>query len=530
MFSRSLAVAGLVISISLFLLTGFAFLDRPGIQTDEALIARALFPATGTEGLLGSNVPPMVMSYVGSFKALLWKPVVALFTPSALTLRAPAVLLAAATVWLFFHLLARTLDYRAALIGAILLATDPSYLFTSRYDWGPVVLQHVCLLGAMVALVHFYQRGRRLFLAGGFLLLGLGVWDKALFLWSIASLAIATAVVFPYHLKKVLGLRNVVVAVLSFCAGAFPFLQYNVENGWITFRENTAIEKPAVADKARVLRVTIEGSGLFGFFFREDSEAAATGTANLIEKAVVAFNDAVKRPRRTLSGYLLLACALLLPAVWRTPARAAVLFSLLFSLATWLQMLLVRGTGGGIHHTILLWPVLLIAPAATLASISRLRWLGGPLLAPVAVVAAVASNLLVTSTYLSHLIRNGGKPTWTEAIYPAAETLSKMDAPYIDIYDWGLWDNLWFLTSGQIRLRYSPVHTTPAEVAALAQIFENDPIFVGFVDGSEMFPEVNRRLNEVAASFGYVVSDRQTFLDSHGRPVIQALRFRRQSP
>jgi len=529
MSSRSLPVAGLLISIALFLLTGLAFLDRPGIQTDEAIITGAIFPIAATEGLFGSNFPPMLMSYLGSFKALLWKPVVALFGPSALTLRVPAVLLTAGTICLFFHLLARTLDQRAALIGAILLATDPSYLFTARYDWGPVVLQHVCLLAAMVALVHFYQRGRHLFLAAGFLLLGLGVWDKALFLWSILSLTIATAAVFPHHLRKTLRLRNVVVAILSFCAGAFPFLDYNVENGWITFRENTAVERPAIGNKAQVLRITIEGSGLFGFFCREDSEAAGSGATNPIEKAVVSFNDAIKRPRRTLSGYLLLACALLLPAVWKTPAKTAVLFSLLFCLATWLQMLLVRGTGGGVHHTILLWPVLLMAPAAILAAISRIRWLGGPLLAPLAVAAAVTSNLLVTSTYLSHLIRNGGKPTWTEAISPAAETLNKMDVPYIDVYDWGLWDNLRFLTAGQIRLRYTPVHTTPP-AEGLAEIFENDPIFLGFVDGNEMFPEVNRRLNEVAGSFGYVVSDRQVFFDYHGRPVIQALRFRRQVP
>jgi hypothetical protein len=49
----------------------------------------------------------------------------------------------------------------AALACAALLATDPIYILYSRWDQGPVVIQHLCLVGAMLALVRFDQNGEQ---------------------------------------------------------------------------------------------------------------------------------------------------------------------------------------------------------------------------------------------------------------------------------------------------------------------------------------------------------------------------------
>ena len=63
----------------------------------------------------------------------------------------------------------RTVETRAALFGTALLATDASYLLTVRWDWGPVALQHLCLIGGVLAIVRFWQENslqlarRRLF-------------------------------------------------------------------------------------------------------------------------------------------------------------------------------------------------------------------------------------------------------------------------------------------------------------------------------------------------------------------------------
>ena len=63
------------------------------------------------------------------------------------TVREPMLLAGVASLWLFFLLLRRIAGDRAALIGCALLACDSLYLLTTCFDWGPVALQHLLLIG-----------------------------------------------------------------------------------------------------------------------------------------------------------------------------------------------------------------------------------------------------------------------------------------------------------------------------------------------------------------------------------------------
>src|SRR5258708_33367033 len=95
----------------------------------------------------------MVASYAGTLKTLIWWPLFALFGTGVWTLREPAVIGGAATIWLFHMLLRRIAGERAAAVGCVLLAVDPLFLLTSCYDWGPQVLQHLLLVGGVLAAV-----------------------------------------------------------------------------------------------------------------------------------------------------------------------------------------------------------------------------------------------------------------------------------------------------------------------------------------------------------------------------------------
>ena len=48
-------------------------------------------------------------------------------------------------------------DSTAAVFGAVLLASDPMYLLTIRWDWGPAAIQHLCLIGALLLFVRFHR-------------------------------------------------------------------------------------------------------------------------------------------------------------------------------------------------------------------------------------------------------------------------------------------------------------------------------------------------------------------------------------
>src|SRR5439155_17576109 len=74
--------------------------------------------------LFGETVPIMVLPYLGTLKAWLYWPILEYLEVTPFVLRLPTLLVAAASVWLFFALLDRVAGRRAAVAGSLLLATD----------------------------------------------------------------------------------------------------------------------------------------------------------------------------------------------------------------------------------------------------------------------------------------------------------------------------------------------------------------------------------------------------------------------
>src|ERR1017187_2946798 len=115
------------------------------------------------------------MSYLGTLKSWLYRPIFQWFGVGVPVVRLPMLLAGAASVWLFYRLLRRAAGERAALLGCGLLAADSLYLLTTCFDWGPVALQHLLMLSGMLLLFGFYQHPSHLRLAGGCFLLGMAM-------------------------------------------------------------------------------------------------------------------------------------------------------------------------------------------------------------------------------------------------------------------------------------------------------------------------------------------------------------------
>ena len=217
-----------------------------------------------------SRIPLMAMSYLGCVKTLVYRPIFRLFGTGAYAVREPALLIGAASVWLFFLLLRRIAGLRTACIGCCLLAVDSLYLLTTCFDWGPVALQHLLIVGGALLLMRFYQTLSRLSLAGGFFLLGLALWDKALAIWMLGGLAVALIVIFPRQVWAVTRLRLVLISVGALLLGALPLIVYNVHTSLATLRENTAWDTRDLAHKTHILVETARGGILLGYFNAED--------------------------------------------------------------------------------------------------------------------------------------------------------------------------------------------------------------------------------------------------------------------
>jgi hypothetical protein len=510
----------------LFFAVGSLWIWRPGIQQDEALFAAGIYPPFFRENSVRAfkhEFPLMVMTYVGTLKAMLYRAVVfPFFEPSAASVRIPALLIGAVSVWMFYRLTLRVIGTRAAVLATALLATDTSYVLTIRWDWGPVALQHLCLIGGVLSVVRFWQEKSLRWLAAGFFVFGLGLWDKALFSWSIAALGIATLAVFPRFARELLKPRTAAIALSAFLAGALPLLIYNVRRDWVTFRTNARWSGEIVEHKARLLWSTVEGSSLFGTVPRDDWDPPVREPQTPGERLLVKLTQLGGMPRSSLAGPLFTLALLLIPFAreyWRSIA-----FALIFSAVLWLQMAFTEQAGTGTHHTVLLWPAPQFIIAASLAGIvNRFRY--GAAAAALIVMGTCVSNLLLIGTHYTNVIRNGGVIVWTEAIWPVIDALNVARPAEVCLLDWGFFDTFRLMFQGQVRLSALNVAGSENDVKyARSRLRESGVFFISHTEGSEVDQGSLKRFLEFMSAEGFRPTDVRIFNDLNGRPTIQVFR------
>jgi hypothetical protein len=515
---------GLIAVAVAFVATGMLFVPRLGIEVDEAIVANGLYPhgdAWYSWKIADWDVPVMLISYLGAVKTWLYKGVFLFAAPRPMVLRLPMLLLAAGTLWLFFELLDRTMGRRAAWIGTLLLATDTSYLLLNTADFGPVTLQFVFKLAALVLLVRFHQDGNRRDLGWAFFLFGLGMWDKAVFAWVLFGLAIAAAAVFPRDLRKHLTRANIAVAAVAMLAGALPLVIYNIARPLETLRSNAHLGQMELPHKIEILRQTMEGRVMFGFLTAVEPGPQPGEPKHWYQSLSLSVNRWTGYPYRNAMVIAAIASVLSLIIfwkwLWKSPARQPILFGLIACACTWLPMILTAGAGGGAHHVILLWPFHLLPVAAVLARIPA---------APAALVTALlcGSNLAVTNHYYADLIRNGPMVRWTDAMDPLERYLTDLHASRIVAADWGFIETMNLQSEGALPMLYADTASEPGLDALL-----RDPsnVFVAHSAGKAFHPEERAALEDVARRKDYQEEPLITINDRNGRPTFDVFRFRK---
>jgi hypothetical protein len=512
---------------------GQAFIPRLGIYNDEAVFANSLFRSYAAYYQIG-RLPLMVTSYAGTLKAWLYAPIFGIFGTGPRALREPTLIAAVLSIWLFFLLLRRAAGTRAAVVGACLLAADPDYLLTSVYDWGPVALQHLLLIGAALLAIRFTQTRGALALAGAFFLMGLAMWEKALAIWLLSGMAIAAAVIYGRRLFELLTWRRAAVAASAFCLGALPLIVFNIHANFETFRRNTAQDTVPVSSKAKYLFTAAKGGALFGYLVPEDWQTPAPHRpSGVLEKTAALVSEAAGHPRRSGLIFVLAAALLAAPFAGRRAIRAILFCAIAFG-AAWIQMALNANTGGSIHHTILLWPLPQAIAAISLAAVSRRvrRW-GLPILAA-AIAIPICAGVLVTNEYRAQIVRNGGTAGWTPALFPLTDYMEAHPAEYIFCMDWGMHNTLLLESRGSLKLYIGtdPVlnsrEPTADDLRTIRWMLDQpDAEFISHTPENEFFKEANEKLTQAATDMGYRKAPVATVSDGFGRKIFEVYRFAR---
>ncbi len=519
----------------LFFCLGLCLLPYPGLQNDEVLFANPLFHVAAADRfhieVFHHSVPLMLLTYMGALKTWLYGPILALFAPTYLTVRLPALFLGAITIWLFVWLLGSVHGKRAAWIGGLLLATDSAFLLTTCFDWGPVALQHFLLVFGTLLVWHFSHSGARSALFWGLFCFGLGMWDKALFGWVLGGLVSAVVILFPREIWKRWTMKNVLAAAAGFSIGALPLLAYNFTSGFPTVRSNSSFGFEELARKAGTLRGTWNGSVLFGYLVNQPSADYVRDPQGTLERASFGLHSALGEhlSNRMEAGFY--ASLALIPWLWFTRARRAILFGLIALGVAWFQMAITKGAGAAAHHAVLLWPLphFVLAIAFTEASV-HLRKIGGWMVAAVVLYLA-AGSLLVTNQYLYRLARYGPAAVWSDGIYQLSDEVGRMKTSLVVIDDWGMLNQLVLFHHGQLPLEFagddflSPQAGNDANKWDLTRLQQG--LWVGHTAAMELFAGANARIVKAAAGAGLQKEVIKVISDRHGRPTFEIFRFKK---
>jgi hypothetical protein len=512
-----------------------------GIQADEALFATPLFPHISKDLQLPwipDHLSLMVISYIGSLKTVLYWPIFRTLGANPWTLRFPVVLLGGLTVLIFYRLAHASGGTRAAVVGAFLLATDPVFLLTNTFDWGPVALEHVFLVTGCWLLYRFGSHLSQLehsdpleaptwMLAGGFLCWGLALWNKAIFVWALGGVIVAGLAVFGPEIRRCLKPRLMLLAAGGFLCGALPLVIYNLSHSSATVTENAHLDPRSVAGKWIQVENAANGSSLFKYMAAEEWWPNPKTPRLPYGRAAAWLRDHLGEHRHTGMYYVF--GVLLLASPWWWKYRAA-RFSLVFMAVAWFLMALTKDAGQAAHHVVLLWPFPILFVAVALASLPwrPIAWIvGGGL---------VVMNLLVLNQYVAQFERYGAGDVFTDAIYPLSSALDSYADRPLYLIDWGMVYNLNLLHQGRLELhdvanRLGTDSPAPEQLAELREMLADpNALFLDHVREHEIFPEVGVRLDRAARSLGYREEVVRTVADSNGRPMFEILRFLPSGP
>ena len=422
---------GLGLMAALLLGLELCFLAGPGIQEDEALFVAPFL--RGASALYewrigGLHIPVMSMDYLGALKSWVYWPVFSVWHPGVWSMRVPVCVLSVVTLLLFADVARRAAGRRVALAAALILATDAVFVLVNVFD------MTVCLL--LLATVFFLSLLQRQLVGAAFLVAGLALWYKAIFLFPLGAMLLAFAIAYPRDVRRWLTLRKVTVAVVGMVVGCAPLIAFNLARRGATFQASQDLPGVPAGEKLVMLKHTLDGRALEHYMFRSslDEKIALSGTS-MADVVVGWYRESHFGPGSALLPVLVLAL-LALPFLRKSSLFPALVFSWAVAGAAYGAMLVFRDAGAGPHHTVLLDPAPQFIVAASAAALAE-RWRGGRSAVVIALCAVVAgSNLWLLDRYWQAGRANGFSVYWTDGVQNLAEVVRAQKLPVASL-EWG---------------------------------------------------------------------------------------------
>lgn len=435
-----------LLPIAAYLLLAAQYLNRPGLYYDELfwLNAAVGIPVDGLFCPLRIGpIPVMVMNYIGALKSWVYAIPLAIFGTSAVAIRSISLALGCCVLFLLWKYLRQYFSPTWATMVCAAVAVDPSFVYTTRCDWGPVTLMLICKLLTLMAFTKYLENGKPLYLYLCGAALVLGTYDKANFSWFYITFLACAVLVYGKTLlqhgqaapQKTIR-AYVLLGIGTLAMGLFYlFPLYFSSNGSFEFH---------ISFVWTTLRSTLEGNGVYNFIFGSD----ITRRTWLYPVFVMA---------------LILCPGLSMISLRLKKQEKLARFGLFHTLNTVLLIFCMACTSqfGGAHHIMMIYPApeLLFGTCCVLAigllPEKKLRFTQAA--CGVLLIAIALSSLVATQEYLSTLRTNDTyKPTWDPKIEKLGNVVNSYDYDCLVTTDWGLANQM--VAAGNGNAQRSKIH------------------------------------------------------------------------
>ena len=450
---RTIGAAWLGLSLLMALLA-VGDLGVPGPNYDEVIQAlpsveflegrpRALaLPGSEVLRLSGRPFPWMTQAYMGALKSQLLIPSFAVAGTALSVLRLTTLAWSALGLLFCIAFARRAFGPGVALVSGLLLASDPSFLFISRHDWGSFSLGFLLRCASLFFAAVWWESGRLrdALLAGA--ALGLGIYNKVDFAVFPVAAGLALLAADRESLLRVARERraHAVGAILIAVLVSLPVLTSLRELGGAA---GSLAEQVSFSERTRALGSVLDGS----YFLRLMSVGGRFDAMFSVEDM----------PRGGLAIAFAAAAAGLGASAFRRRAPPGTALLLLCGCSLTGLLLLLPGAVRA-HHLMNLYPFPHWIAALGLAALWRewrsphgtspLRLTARRAVAGTLLVALVAANLRVVWHTHAEIERSGGRGYWSDAVVGFVEEVAGSPGARVVCLDWGLHNQVSFLGEG----------------------------------------------------------------------------------
>lgn len=484
-----------------------------------------------------SSLPVMLMPYWGALKVYLTRPVFSVLGVSPQTIRLPAIFLGALSLLFFSFFLARWCSPSVGLIAAILLASDPSYIFYTRHDFGSAALTLLLACCPLWCLACWVETGRSSLWAAAFFFFGLGLYSRLDYATFLVAFGVTVLVCFRQVVCLRVRGKEIGLALFCFLVGCSPFLLFlwrhpSVAVSAFSLASPTQDFSAVARVKGYVLWTVLNGTALYEFFsgrseLHVGKEVTARGEVRVGSYAVErhVFPAASLVPG-TLTPYLLLCFVAALCFFHPPPSCKALMLFLAVSLFC---VASVRGALRG-HHFVSFLPTVQAFLAASFVFLWwRVRTKTIRTVLVIGAMACVGANLLMGLRYHRLLAETGGRGIWSEAIYDLVQYVQEhCQGRRCLVGDWGMGTQIVTLGgSPQMVEEFFWPYIEGGDVGELdALVRTENALFIFYTDPYVNFSRPKHLFRVAAQRVNRGAETKCVFTGREGTPVIEVLELK----